>query len=66
MFVCSCKAITESQIRRMSRGGLPLPVIARELGLDDEECCGRCLRDLDRLIMLAREADSPRALAVAG
>lgn len=53
MFVCSCKAITESQVRRLATECSSPRELAAALGLDDPACCGRCLRDIDRIAAIA-------------
>jgi bacterioferritin-associated ferredoxin len=55
MYVCSCKSITESQVRCLRMAGASPASVARSLGLDDPECCGRCLRNIDRIVMLIDE-----------
>lgn len=55
MYVCSCKSITESQVRCLRMAGASPANVALSLGLDDPDCCGRCLRDIDRIVMLVEE-----------
>lgn len=58
MYVCLCKGLTESDIRRI---GQSIPVsseclqeqLLERLGLDDEECCGRCTRNIHELVAIA-------------
>lgn len=44
MYACACKGIREAEVRRVLAEGLPSSdeLIAR-LGLEDPNCCGRCL-----------------------
>lgn len=50
MYVCSCRAITESQVRAaVARGMRTVPELIQAFGLDDPSCCGRCERDLQAL-----------------
>ena len=57
MYVCVCKGITESDVRRLGRAGITCPkTLASTLGIDDEEnCCGRCLTDIGDFVALATE-----------
>jgi bacterioferritin-associated ferredoxin len=54
MYVCLCKGLTESDIRRACAGsGSTDPhALLESLGLDDEECCGRCPDRIDELVAL--------------
>jgi bacterioferritin-associated ferredoxin len=67
MFICSCKAITESQVRCLAAAGARPQDVALALGLDDPDCCGRCFRNLDRIAVLcaARPEERPAAVALA-
>lgn len=54
MYVCLCKGITESDVRKVGRGGvLPTDLLAAMLGIDEESCCGRCARNIQELVALA-------------
>lgn len=54
MYVCLCKGITESMVREMGRASLLSPdTVTRELGIDEDDCCGRCLRHIKELVALA-------------
>jgi bacterioferritin-associated ferredoxin len=54
MFICLCKGITESQVREFGRSGVVTPdEIASALGIDDESCCGRCMRNIESFVTLA-------------
>lgn len=58
MYVCLCKGLTESDIQRIGQSsphsfeGLQQQLVDR-LGLDDEECCGRCARNIHELVAIA-------------
>jgi bacterioferritin-associated ferredoxin len=54
MFVCLCKGLTESDVR-LAGTTCPLEAdaLTQALGLDDRDCCGRCARNIDRLVALA-------------
>ncbi len=54
MYVCLCKGITESDVRRLGRAGVLHPdSLAAALGINDEGCCGRCARNIETLVALA-------------
>jgi bacterioferritin-associated ferredoxin len=56
MYACSCRAITEDDVRRAGRRGVidPDELIAL-FGLDDPRCCGRCEEGIDQFVALAWE-----------
>jgi bacterioferritin-associated ferredoxin len=54
MYVCLCKGITESDVRQCGRNGCVTPqALACRLGINSEECCGRCLRNIEEIATLA-------------
>lgn len=54
MYVCLCKGITESDVRECGRSGcVSAEALAARLTLDDRDCCGRCLSNIEELIILA-------------
>ena len=56
MYVCSCRQITEAEVRQVGRSGVIRPDnLVHTLGLDDASCCGRCATDIERFVELARE-----------
>jgi len=56
MYVCLCKGITESDLRRVDPSGeATLDTLITVLGLDDEDCCGRCMEKIDELTALVPE-----------
>jgi bacterioferritin-associated ferredoxin len=58
MYVCICKAIREDTVRELGRCGvLESAQLAASLGLDSPECCGRCIRTIDRFVELAGDAE---------
>ena len=58
MYVCICKAIREETVREMGRCGVvESGDLAGALGLDHPECCGRCLRTIDRFVQLASDLE---------
>lgn len=57
MFVCVCKGIKESEVRELGQAGVTCPkALASSLGIDDEDnCCGRCLNNIDDFVNMATE-----------
>jgi bacterioferritin-associated ferredoxin len=54
MYVCLCKGLTESDVRRLAQAEMgTAEMLVDSLGLDDEECCGRCARDIHELASIA-------------
>jgi bacterioferritin-associated ferredoxin len=65
MYVCICKAIREDTVRELGRCGvLESGQLAGALGLDSPECCGRCIRTIDRFVELASDAEIEPELSV--
>lgn len=61
MYICLCRGITESAIRRLGEEGVVCPhALACELGLNEPDCCGRCLKKIEALTAIAQQhARSP-------
>jgi len=60
MYVCLCKAVTESDVREAGRAGATTATaLIGALGLDSDECCGLCILDMDRFVALAAQPDPP-------
>ena len=59
MYVCLCKGITESKVREIGPqcDGCP-ELLAAKLGIDDDECCRRCIRNIRGLVGLACQGAS--------
>lgn len=54
MYACICRGITESDVRRVGAAGVTDPAaLISTLGLDDDRCCGRCVRRIDEFAELA-------------
>ena len=53
MYLCLCKGLTESDVRRACDGCPSADALARKLGLDDRDCCGRCVRNIDRFLSVS-------------
>ncbi|HLF86239.1 MAG TPA: (2Fe-2S)-binding protein [Nitrospiria bacterium] len=59
MYVCLCKGITDSRVRELADSGLVCQdELASRLGINEEGCCGRCLRDIQSLAVLASSCKS--------
>ena len=53
MFLCVCKGIRVSEAVDAVRSGARSPdALISSLGLEDDECCGRCASDIVRLTNL--------------
>lgn len=63
MYMCLCKGLSESDIkwliRTLAQSEVPAEEVLEEdtlasvLGLDDDDACGQCARDMDRFMALA-------------
>ncbi len=54
MYICLCKGIKESDVCELGRAGLVCPdALTSALGLDQEDCCGRCVKGIQDLAALA-------------
>ena len=62
MFLCVCKGVRVSEAVEAARAGVRTPgSMIERFGFEDDECCGRCARDIDALLVLvADELESPR------
>lgn len=55
MYICLCRGISESAIKRLGEEGVLCPnALACELGLNEPDCCGRCLKNIERLTAIAQ------------
>jgi bacterioferritin-associated ferredoxin len=54
MYVCLCRGLRESDVRGAARAGCTSPeaLIAR-LRLDADDCCGRCIVEIDDFVEIA-------------
>jgi bacterioferritin-associated ferredoxin len=60
MYVCLCKGLTESRVRQVAgTGGTTAERLIEALGLADEACCGRCARNIAKLVAIVQEASPP-------
>ena len=58
MFVCVCKGIKESEVQELGQCGIVCPkTLASKLEIDDEDnCCGRCLNNINDFVDIAVSA----------
>jgi bacterioferritin-associated ferredoxin len=62
MYVCLCKGLTEADVRRAGLcGPVSCDALASTLGIDQQGCCGRCLRNIHELVTLATSETSVNA-----
>lgn len=51
MYICLCKGLTESEIRKAAlEADLNVTLLIQALGLDDTDCCGRCARNIEGVV----------------
>src|ERR1051326_6639247 len=54
MYVCLCEGLRESDIRELAFAGIvSAATVVDTFGLDDEDCCGRCAKNVYELVALA-------------
>jgi bacterioferritin-associated ferredoxin len=47
MYLCLCKGLTESDVQRLCQKKAQSPdALVNTLGLEDDDCCGRCARNI--------------------
>jgi bacterioferritin-associated ferredoxin len=67
MYVCLCKGITDSRVRELADSGLVgQDALASRLGINEESCCGRCLRDIQSLVVFASSGKSVMEIQLFG
>jgi bacterioferritin-associated ferredoxin len=62
VYVCVCRGLTESEVRRVAATVEPTPsALISALGLDHEECCGRCATNIRAILYIATrpQAEAP-------
>jgi bacterioferritin-associated ferredoxin len=65
MYICLCKGITDSRVRALGRDGVVSPdALAAELGINRDDCCGRCIAGIESLTAIA-EAERCSAIRLA-
>jgi bacterioferritin-associated ferredoxin len=48
MYICLCKGLTESDVRKVAmETALNPEALIQRLGLDETDCCGRCARNIE-------------------
>ena len=53
MFLCVCKGVRFSEAVEAAREGAKTPEsLIERFGFEDDECCGRCARNIDALVVL--------------
>jgi bacterioferritin-associated ferredoxin len=51
MYLCLCKGLTESDVQRLCHKNAQCPdAVVKTLGLEDDECCGRCARNIHEFL----------------
>ena len=59
MYVCLCKGLTESDVQQAARHGKVCPDTLKTcFGLEDEDCCGRCAKNIQELVAIANSGSS--------
>ena len=59
MYVCLCNAITESQVKRAGQEGITSAgALIEHLKLNDEDCCGYCIKHIDFFVEIAEGEDA--------
>ncbi len=54
MYICLCKGLTESDVQRIGQVGIvEAEKLVEVLGLNDDDCCGRCACDIQEFVALA-------------
>ena len=65
MYVCLCKGLTESDVRRQACGSQTVETLIADLGLEDDDCCGRCAADVEEFESIALPVWTYQELGVA-
>jgi bacterioferritin-associated ferredoxin len=57
LYLCLCRAISENDVRRLGQMGVTsAKELVKVLGLNREECCGRCLLNARAFVETAKRA----------
>ncbi|MBI2764636.1 MAG: (2Fe-2S)-binding protein [Chloroflexi bacterium] len=65
MYVCLCRGVTEAKARELGEAGyISASSLAAALRLNDDDCCGRCLREIEPLLAIACGACPRRPAAL--
>lgn len=55
MYLCLCKGVTEARVLGLAREGVTsAQELVTALGLRDKRLCGRCIREIEEFVALAR------------
>ena len=55
MYLCICKAISVAEaVEQAQRSGASPEALVENLGLDDGDACGRCLRNIGQVCALVQ------------
>jgi bacterioferritin-associated ferredoxin len=56
MYLCLCKGLTESDVQQVCQlGRFNREGLAAALGLDDDDCCGRCARNIEEFLSMSAQ-----------
>ena len=59
MYVCLCKGLTETDVQQVMRGGQVCPETLKMcFGLEDDDCCCRCAKNIHELVAVANSVSS--------
>ena len=59
MYVCLCKGLTESDVQQAALTGKVCPDYLKTcFGLEDEDCCGRCAKNIHELVAIANSGSA--------
>jgi bacterioferritin-associated ferredoxin len=54
VYLCLCKGLTEADVKRQARcGSQCVETLIADLGLEDDDCCGRCAMDAQEFESIA-------------
>ncbi len=56
MYVCLCNGITESMVKGLAQMSICPEKLAGKLGVDKDNCCGKCLRNIRSIASSASNA----------
>ena len=66
MYLCLCKGITDSDVRKAGRAGIVMPCqLKARFGLKEAGCCGRCSKNIREFVEIAaNEQQAPSSNGV--
>jgi bacterioferritin-associated ferredoxin len=56
MYICLCNGITESMVKGLAQRSICPEELACKLGVDKDNCCGKCLRNIRSIASSASNA----------